>query len=81
MINRAMLRKLSRGECIDLSECERTPEGFYVLAEFEEDVDYADVQAGRWIWSIGRRNTDGVILASQDSLFYQNPDFTCLFLR
>jgi hypothetical protein len=81
MHNRAMLRKLTAGDCVDVSDCARTPEGFYILTEFKEGLDYADGAAERWIWSIGKRNTDGVILASQGVDFYQNPDFECLFLR
>lgn len=81
MNNRAMLRKLARGDCIDVAECERTPEGHYILKEFEEDMDYCDAAAEDWIWSIGKRKNDGVILASRSAEFYQHPDFECLFLR
>jgi hypothetical protein len=80
-MNRSMLRKLVRGEVIDVSECDRTDDGFYVLKRFVEGKDYADCAEEEWIWSIGKRRTDGVILASTSNVLYQNPDFDCLFLR
>lgn len=34
-----------------------------------------------YIWSIGKRHSDGVILASRNGDLYQNPEFECLWLR
>jgi hypothetical protein len=69
-----------RGEALDVSTFQR--EGpYYVLPIFLEGNDYCDAQKEKWIWSIGRRLSDGKILASTSSDLYQNPDFECLFLR
>ena len=76
-----MLRKIIAGQCVDVSECERYFDGRYILAEFREGVDYCDAHREIWIWSIGRRRADGVILASTANDLYQHPDFECLFLR
>ena len=54
MLNKAMERKLECGECVDVSECERTATGDYVLKQFVEDADYCDAREERWIFSIGR---------------------------
>jgi hypothetical protein len=80
MRNRAMARKLITGRAIDVSGCERQG-GAYVLPSFIEGVDYCDRKEERWIWSIGRRKSDGVILASRTDEFYQNDNFECLWLR
>lgn len=44
MRNKAMARKVSRGEAVDLAEFARTPEGDYILAVFEDNVDYCDTR-------------------------------------
>lgn len=83
--NLAMQRKLETGNAIDVSKCQR--EGpYYVLTPDiwrgpDAEVDYCDAAQDKWIWSIGRRRSDGVILASCSTNFYQNPDFECLWLR
>jgi hypothetical protein len=80
MANRAMARKLMTGRAIDVSGCERYG-GAYILPSFIEGVDYCDRKTEEWIWSIGRRKSDGVILASKRDEFYQNDNFECLWLR
>ena len=76
----AMKQKLKDREAIDLAGMPR--EGrFYVLAQFVEEQDYCDSRTGAWMWSIGQRKSDGVILASDDGEFYQNPEYECLWLR
>lgn len=52
--NRAMARKLARGDCIDLKDCPRTVTGDYVVASatFRVDHDYCDSSREVWIWSI-----------------------------
>lgn len=80
MNNKRMEEKLQEGEAIDLSECKRE-DGAYVLKEFIEDKDYCDKKAEEWIWSIGRRLSDGKILAATDGRFYQNSKYECLWLR
>lgn len=54
MNNRAMQRKLERREAIDVSGCERTATGDYLLREFVDGVDYCDAKTEDWIWSIGK---------------------------
>lgn len=81
MTNASMLRKLEAGKCVDVSECKRTFEGDYILDGVEDGADYCDAKAEQWIWSIGRRRNDGIILASTTSKFYGNPDFECIWLR
>lgn len=80
MLNRTMDKHIKDGECIDLSNARR--EGrYYIIEEFVEGMDYCDAKKERWIWSIGRRYSDGVVLASTDTDFYQNSLYECLFLR
>jgi hypothetical protein len=81
MRNRRMAEKLEQGDAIDVSGCERTPAGEYILARFAEDTDYCDARTEEWIWSIGREHGTGRILASTDTRFYENPEYLCLFLR
>ena len=85
MRNRAMYRKITTGEAVDLSETSR--EGaYYVLtdeqvAAINQEKDFCVAKTEEWIRSIGRRNSDGVVLASTDAEFYQNAAFECLWLR
>lgn len=81
MKNQAMLSKLKRFKVIDVSGYPRTLDGHYILPQFISDIDYADCVTEQWIWSIGRRKSDGVLLASKHSDLYQNKDFECLWLR
>jgi hypothetical protein len=48
---------------------------------FKEGFDYCDAKNERWIWSIGRRLSDGTVLASLTDEFYQNAEYECLWLR
>lgn len=79
--NKRMAEKLRTGEAIDLSERPLTAEGFYKLDNFIQDVDYCDAKTEAWIWSIGISYASGEILAATSSVFYQNPNFECLWLR
>lgn len=81
MMNLAMERKIKKGEAIDISKCARDASGNYILEALVEDVDYCDAESERWVWSIGQHIETGVILASLDSRFYQNPAYKCLWLR
>jgi hypothetical protein len=81
MLNLRMREKLNDGRVIDISVCKRTPEGYYILTEFVEDVDYCDAKNEYWIWSIGKNYATGEILASTNNNFYQNNEYKCLFLR
>ena len=75
-----MIEKVNSGEAIDLSKNE-TKDGFYILKVFVDGADYCDLKNETWIWSIGKNYDTGQILASTDTVFYQNPDFECLWLR
>lgn len=78
--NLRMAEKIKAGECIDLSAYPREGD-YYVLGTFTEDVDYCNAKDETWIWSIGKRHSDGKILASHRADLYQNPAFQCLWLR
>jgi len=79
-MNYTMQAKVLDGDAINIAD--RPREGtYYILDRFIEDVDYCDLKEGVWVWSIGRRRSDGKILATTDSGFYQNPLFECLWLR
>lgn len=79
-MNLAMKRKIATRDAIDVSGFPREGE-FYIIQNFQDGVDYCDLKRAEWIWSIGRRKSDGVVLASTNSRFYQNPLFECLWLR
>lgn len=81
MVNRRMLEKVKSGECIDIGRNRKTSEGYYLLEKFVDNIDYCDTTTESWIWSIGKHRETGIIVASTDSIFYQNPQFECLFLR
>jgi len=80
--NLRMAAKLRRGDAIDVSTCQ-TYGGAYILPPgmFVEGKDYCNAATERWIWSIGQRRSDGVILASHSDEFYHNDNFECLWLR
>jgi len=81
MQNKAMERKIASGEAIDIGKNYRTGQGDYILGSFVEEKDYCDSLLEQWIWSIGRHNETGLILASTSTKFYQNDQYECLFLR
>jgi hypothetical protein len=80
-MNRRMFEKVKRGDAIDVSDNPRTAEGYYKLGDFLPGIDYCDLRAQAWVWSIGKHKITGKILASTGSDFYQNPAYECLFLR
>jgi hypothetical protein len=94
--NKAMQRKLKQHRAIDLSLCERTIAGDYVLVTFDDGRDYCDATAEAWIGSIGklvrplpsamatgeRRVLEpGVFLASTTARFYAPNEETPLRMR
>jgi hypothetical protein len=82
MANQAMANKLIKGKALDVRTVGHEVEpGVYQLRGYVDDVDYCDAEKEQWIWSIGKRLSDGVILASTDARFYENPDYKCLWLR
>lgn len=89
MKNKSMQRKLASGEAYDLKNCKRlerkdSTDSFYIIEKewsSISDLDFCDSSTESWIWSVGRRKSDGMILASLGADLYQNPDFECLWLR
>lgn len=82
MKNLRMCEKLNLGECIDVRQIGREiGNGLFVLDEYKDGVDYCDAQTEQWIWSIGKRIEDDVIVASLDTSLYMNPQFVCVWLR
>lgn len=83
MLNLRMEEALASGECLDVAEMGAYDgtQDVYVLRDFIDDKDYAEKSRERWVYSIGRRKSDGAILAAFDSRFYLNDDFDCLWLR
>lgn len=80
-MNYRMKQKVETGEAIDISHCQRTSDGDYILKRFEEDADYCDLTNEAWIWSIGRNLETGEVVASTLAKFYMNPKFECIWLR
>jgi hypothetical protein len=82
MLNQAMQRKLNRGSAVDISGFAREGDYYIVPADkYRDGLDFCDAKRERWVWSIGRRESDGVILASLVSDLYDNDAFNCLWLR
>jgi len=85
--NQAMRRKVNKGMAVDIGGYPKDEHGRFILPDgiFQEgaDLDYCDMRNDAWVWSIGRRKADGVVLASVKAFpeFYQNPEFDCLWLR
>lgn len=82
LANRAMARKLAKGEAVDLSEY-RGEDGTYLLpAELNiEDVDLCDAKLDRWIWSVGRNLKTGERWAALDGRYYEVDGWKCEWLR
>jgi hypothetical protein len=81
MHNLRMQEKIERGEAIDVGDFPQVDGDYVITHNFVDGVDYCVAAEDAWIWSIGRRKADGVILASTTGKFYQNPDFECIWLR
>ena len=79
-MNLRMRDELRHGSALDVKDCKREGD-YYVLPEFHEGYDYCDGRLERWVWSIGRRASDGVILASLKQDLYGRDGYTCLWLR
>lgn len=96
MPNQAMARKLAKGECVDVSRCERTVTGDYILTTFDGEKDYCNAETEQWIWSVGRLTVElpsvmfngerrtlskGTYLAAESAKWYQNSVCECVWLR
>ena len=81
MRNKAMERKLDSGEAIDVSHFPQDGGDYVITGHFKEETDYCVVAEDDSIRSIGVRKSDGAVLASTSSKFYQNADYDCIWLR
>jgi len=82
MINQRMLERITRGLAADVSSCERTIDGDYILDLYVPNIDYCVLTTEEWIWSIGRRRSDGIVLASTTTKFYpDSSEYECVWLR
>ncbi len=87
LLNLRMAEKLSDFEAEDISQCEKSSEGYYILTGDLADpahidgMDFCDASKEQWVWSIGRNKKTGQVLASMNACFYQNPEYDCLWLR
>jgi ribosomal protein S1 len=85
MKNRRMAEKIANGEAVSVHNKEMTDDGHYVLEEefflANEDIDFCNAENETWIYAIGRRLTDNVIVASHSIELSSNPLFECLWSR
>ena len=82
MQNLAMLDRLNKGIALSvLVEGRKIDDSMYELKRFIENKDYCDPKSERWVWSVGQRFSDNKIFAATDARFYENPNYSCLFLR
>ena len=86
MKNLRMQEKLNRMVCLDVAVHGREVEaGIFEMDEsFDFLCDGKDLcvaQTEEWIWSVGRRKSDGKIFASTDSRFYGDDAYECIWLR
>ena len=80
LYNKAMERKLTSGQAIDLSRCPRKGD-FYVLTKVVDCMHYCNAETEQWIWSTGRHRKTGEILASHTDELFSHRNFECLWLR
>lgn len=81
MTDRRMEDLLRNGKCVDVSKFPRDGKYYVLPGPPATSIDYCDATYERWVWSIGRRLSDGVILASLAPDLYANKNFECLWLR
>ena len=91
MINKAMERKLQKGEAWDVEkvgirfrELDSVYGKVYELKDqsfLEADVDLCIASTEEWIWSVGVRYSDGRVFASTTDNFHQNSNYNCIWLR
>jgi len=86
LTNLAMQALLNTGEALDVSRCEKTPEGWYKippgLMDVAGDVDLCVVPTETWINSVGKNLTTGEVFASIHGNFYPAKNgWECVWLR
>ena len=85
LTNLAMQALLNSGEALDVSHCERTPEGWYKLPHGlldVTDVDLVVAPTEQWINSVGKNLATGEVFASIHGNFYPPKNgWECVWLR
>lgn len=80
-----MERMLADGECLDLDALgavEVRPGVWEMKIDtFKEGVDYCHAPTEQWIWSIGTEKATGKTFAGTTGEFYEDPCYTCVWLR
>jgi hypothetical protein len=69
---------------IDVSRFETNEDGDYILPKFwdnKEGYEYLNLKTKEHIRAIGKRKSDGKILASTSCKFHGDPEFECLWIR
>jgi len=84
--NLAMQALLNSGEALDVSLCEKTPEGWYKLPaglfDVTGDVDLCVAGTETWINSVGKNLATGEVFASIYGNFYPAKNgWECVWLR
>lgn len=88
-MNNRMRSKVDAGDAIDLYGAVRHLDRHTAVFQVDavvEGMDYCVIDPGEdahdeWIYSIGRRLADGVILAARDVRFYKRDGYECVWLR
>ena len=72
---------------IDVSNCQQTKAGQYILAkdmipdpQGKAPRDYRDKATGRVIWQVARNKRTGIVIADEGETF-RKPNWECLWLR
>jgi len=82
MQNLEMQKQLAEGKALDVRRVGKpVAEGVFSLKSYDPNKDYCDSMTERWIWSIGQNVFDNRIEAAGDSRYYQDRNWSCLFLR
>lgn len=86
MTNRGMQALLNRGEAMDVSSFEKTPEGWYKIPKGrfnpDSDMDLCVAATEEWIKSVGRNLATGEVFASIHETFYPaKSGWECVWLR
>lgn len=79
-MNFTMLHELEAGRAVDPGAAPRLGDDF-ILGRLTPGLDYCVFDTGDWIWSIGRRKRDGLLLASTSMKFHHDPAFECVWAR
>lgn len=73
-----MRKMIAAGMAFDLSDAPRDGK-YYVVENFDPDMDYCILSANEWVKSVGRRKADGMILAALDGM--NEKGFTIIWYR